>query len=90
MPSLLASSCLWFAHSWFALTIILSMGTLVLGYKDFGEGNFARAVWLGIQALVIALRLTITGHIDWFIYIPYIIGAAVLAGILNNRVKHGF
>lgn len=72
---------------WSGLLILPVIGTLCLAYKRFGQGNFARAVWLGLQALVIGLGLFLTGHLAWFLYVPYVIIAAVLAGALNNRVN---
>lgn len=69
---------------WAGLLVIPVIGTLILGYKRFGEGNLSRALWLLVQAAVIGLGMTITGHILWLIYVPYIIGAGVLGGLYKN------
>lgn len=71
---------------WCGLMVLPSMGTLTLGYKNFGQGNFARAIWLGLQALIIAAGLTLTHHLIWPVYAVYALIAAILAGILNNRL----
>lgn len=75
---------------WSGLLVTPVIGTLCLGYKNFGSGNFARAIWLGLQALVIGLGLAITGHLFPILYIPYIVIAAILCGIFNNRLPQIF
>ena len=67
---------------WAGLLILPVIGTLCLGY--FSGKNWGRGLWLFLQTLVIGLGLTITGHIFWFIYIPYIVLAGVLGGIYKN------
>ena len=69
---------------WAGLLVLPVIGTLVLGYKNFGTGNFSRAMWLFLQAVVIGLGLTITGHVAWYFYLPYIVGAGVLGGIYKD------
>ena len=69
---------------WAGLLVLPVIGTLVLGYKNFGTGNLSRALWLFLQAVVIGLGLTLTGHLSWFIYLPYIIGAGILGGLYRN------
>jgi len=67
---------------WAGLMVIPVMGTLCLGY--FGKGFLGRGAWLLLQALVIGLGLFLTHHIGWYFYIPYVIGAGVLGGLLYN------
>lgn len=67
---------------WAGLLVLPVIGTLCLGY--FNGKNWGRALWLFLQAIIIGLGLTLTGHIQWFIYIPYIIGAGILGGIYRN------
>lgn len=69
---------------WAGLLVLPVIGTLCLGYKNFGNGNLSRALWLFVQAVVIGLGLTITGHLAWAVYIPYIVFAGVLGGIYKN------
>ena len=85
MPVLLgvvASIC---CHTWWVgLMILPVMGTLCLGYSDFGTGNFARACWLCLQASIICFGVTVTGHLGWYFAIPYIVFAGVLGGLYKN------
>lgn len=91
MPFILAIAISVVTNIWYAgLLITPVIGTLCLGYKNFGIGNFSRAIWLGLQALAIGLGLAITGHFLILLYVPYIIIAAILAGIFNNRVPQIF
>lgn len=69
---------------WVGLLILPVIGTLCLGYKNFGDGNFSRACWLFVQALVIGLGLTITGHLFWGVYLGYIVGAGILGGLYKD------
>lgn len=85
MPFILGVCISIISHTWWlGLTILPVMGTLCLGYKNFGTGNFSRAMWLFVQAVVIGLGVTITGHLHWYFYVPYIIGAGVLGGVYKN------
>lgn len=69
---------------WAGLLILPVIGTLCLAYKNFGSGNFSRAVWLLIQAFIISLGLTLTGHILWYITLPYVVGAGILGGFYRT------
>lgn len=83
MPSVISVMVSFQTHTWYTGFMVLPvMGTLCLGY--FSGKNWGRALWLFLQAVVIGLGLTITGHISWVYYIPYIIGAGILGGIYKN------
>lgn len=91
MPFILAIMVSTATNTWWTgLMVLPVIVTLSLGYKNFGQHNFARALWLMVQAVVIGIGLTLTGHLNWFLFIPYCITAAVLAGILNNRLPQIF
>lgn len=67
---------------WAGLLVIPVIGTLCLGY--FSGANWGRGLWLFLQAFVIGIGLTITGHLLFYIFIPYAIGAGILGGIYKN------
>ena len=69
---------------WAGLLILPVIGTLCLAYKNFGTGNLSRALWLLVQALVISIGLTLTGHIFWYVSIGYVVGAGVWGGLYRN------
>lgn len=83
MPVVLAVTASFLTHIWWSGFLVLPViGTLCLGY--FSDKNWGRGLWLFLQAVMIGLGLTITGHIYWFIYVPYVIGAGILGGIYKN------
>jgi hypothetical protein len=98
MPSLLAAGIstitytfnpVW--YSWLVgLLVTPMMGTLSLGYANFGEGNFSRAVWLLVQAAIAGLFLVVIScffhaHLlVWWLYILYVLLAGVWGGIYKN------
>ena len=67
---------------WVGLMVLPTIGTLSLGYGK--AGNAGRGFWLFLQAFVIALGVTLTGHLSWFIFVPYVVIAGVLGGIYKN------
>lgn len=83
MPVLIGLSVAFFTHTWWCFFLPLpAMGTLCIGYS--GWGNFGRALWLGLQAVMLGLGLFLLNHIVWFFYVPYVIGACVLGGLYKN------
>lgn len=88
MVSVMAISVSYFSHIWWLGLILLpDMGLETLGYKNFGKGNFARALWLMVQSAALGIGLVLTAHLNVIIYAIWCIGAAVICGILNNRIK---
>lgn len=83
MPILLAVSVSIFLHIWWVGILILPViGTLVLGYKNFGKGNFSRGLWLFVQYALVGIGLCLTGHLAWYFYIPYCVLGGILGGSL--------
>ena len=67
---------------WIGLLVLPVIGTLVLGYKNFGSGKFSRGCWLFVQYVIVGLGLFLTGHLAWYFYFPY----AVLGGVLGGTL----
>ncbi len=67
---------------WLGLTSLPVMGTLCLGY--FGGKFWGRGLWLALQAAVLGLGPLVLGHLAWWLYAPYLVGALLLAGFLYN------
>lgn len=91
MPCVLGFGISLFSHCWWlGFTTLPLMGILCLGYgekslfyKYFTDAG-ARGMWLFLCAVVIGLGLIITGHIAYYIYIPYCIIAGILGATLRN------
>lgn len=70
---------------WLGLTTITMVGALCLGYKDYGsKDSVARALWLFVICTLAGLGPTVTGHLAWFIYLPYIIVAGFIGTLTRN------
>ena len=83
MPALIGITCAIVTHTWWVVFLPLPcMGTLCIGYSK--DGNLGRALWIGLQCLVLGLGLCIFGHLIWYFYLPYIIGGCVLGGLYRN------
>lgn len=67
---------------WLGFLVLPVIGTLTLGY--FSASNWGRALWLFLQSIAISLPLFIFNHIEWYFYIPYILGAGILGGFYKN------
>lgn len=83
MPIILGISCAYICHIWWVMFLTWpAIGTLSIGYSK--DGNFGRAIWLGIQAVALGLALTLLAHLTWWFFVPYVIGAFVLGGLYKN------
>jgi hypothetical protein len=83
MPLLIAISVSIITHVWWSGFMVLpTMGTLCIGYSK--DGNFGRALWIGLQCTVFGLGLAITNHFTIWLYLPYIIGGCILGGLYRN------
>jgi len=83
MPLLLAISASVITHVWWVGFMLLpAMGTLCIGYSK--DGNFGRALWIGLQCFVLGLGLFFTHHLAWYFYAPYVIFGCVLGGMYRN------
>ena len=83
MPFVLAIAVSIISRTWWlGIGVLLIIPTLCLGYKDFGKGNFSRGMWLFVQYVLCGLVMTITGHLSWYLYLPYCVLGGVLGGSL--------
>lgn len=67
---------------WIGIMLLPCIGTLSMGYSKYG--NFGRALWIGIQCLVLGIGLTLTHHVEIYFYIPYVIIGCVLGGLYRD------
>lgn len=67
---------------WLGVVCLPVIGTLCLGY--FKWGNLGRALWIGLQCLVLGLGLCLTGHLSYLLFVPYVVGGCVLGGLYKN------
>ena len=83
MPSLLCVSICIILHSWWLGVLVLpAMGTLCLGYGK--DGNFGRALWIGMQCVALGLGLVLFQHLLWWLFLPYVLLGCVLGGLYKN------
>ena len=83
MPSIIGVAFAFATHTWWVVFLPLpAMGTLCIGYGK--DGNFGRALWIGLQCVILGLGVTITGHLAWWLYAPYIVLGCVLGGLYRN------
>lgn len=88
MPIIITAGIFYITHSWWSFTSLSMIGALVMGYKTYGsKDSVARALWLFVICVVAWLGQVITGHLTWFIYVPYIIGAG-WAGTLTRNINN--
>jgi hypothetical protein len=53
-----------------------------LGYSTYGKSDgFDRAVWLMLIAVAAGLGPALTGHLSWFLYVPWCIVCAIWGGV---------
>jgi len=83
MPVIMAVGICIVLHSWWLGVLCLPMiAPLCMGYKDYGKSDgFDRAVWLLLICLVEGLGLAICHHLSLWLYIPWVILAAVWGGV---------
>jgi hypothetical protein len=83
MPTVLCVTTSILLHIWWIGFLILPViGTLVLGYKDFGSGNFSRGMWLFVQYFLVGIGLCLTRHLAWYFFAPYCVLGGILGGSL--------
>ena len=83
LPAVLGGTVGVITHNWYCVLLPLpAMGTLCLGY--FSGNNWGRALWVYVQAISLSVGLMIFGHLAWWIYIPYVLGAGILGGFYKN------
>lgn len=90
MPAILCCTML-FASRWclWAISSLSCMGVFCLGYGDksplrriFGNG-LGRGVWGFLAALTLSIWAVCTGHLAWYIFLPYL----ALNFTLENALK---
>lgn len=83
MPIMIGISFSIITHVWWVLFLTWpAIGTLSIGYSK--DGNFGRALWLGVQCAIMGIGLLLTHHIEWYLYFIYIIFGCVLGGLYRN------
>lgn len=90
MPLLLTATSFLLTHfEIYSLIMICSIGFLTLGYGEksplrhvFGNG-WGRGIWGLLVGLALSLPLFLTAHIQWYLFVAYI----VLSFTLENALK---
>lgn len=90
MPPILASACALFAQTFWAFTMLPVVAIYHLGYGEkslfrhiFGDG-WGRGVWGLLAGLCLSVGLLVTGHLDWYWFIPYLGLNFTLENALKN------
>ena len=83
MPLILAIGICIVLHSfWIGFLVLPMIAPLCMGYSVYGKSDgFDRAVWLLIICLAEGIGLAVLHHLSWFIFIPWVIIAAVWGGV---------
>ena len=83
MPVILGISTALITGVWWTGLLVLPMiAPICMGYKTYGPSDgFDRAVWLMLIVLAEGLGLSLTHHLSLFIYVPWVILAAIWGGI---------
>ena len=69
---------------WLGLLVLPMIGTLCLGYKDFGSSDgFGRGMWLFLIGITAGLGPALTHHLSWFVFVPY----CVICGIWGATTR---
>lgn len=83
IPILLGITVSLITHTWWlGLCCLPAIGTLSIGYSK--DGNFGRALWIGLQCFVLGLGVVLFQHLSVWFYVPYVIGGCVLGGLYRN------
>ena len=79
MPTILTLCCFYITHSYWSISMMLSIVFLSLGYGDnskfthfFGPA-WSRAIWGLFVGLSLSLWSILTGHIAWYWFVTYLI-----------------
>lgn len=90
MPTILSLTCLVALHTLLALTMLSTIGVFCLGYGEksplrhiFGNG-WGRGVWGLLAGTCLSLGLFLTGHLFWWIFLPYLALNFTLENALKN------
>ncbi len=90
LPSFLSLFACFLCHSFYELASLSVCGVFCLGYGEkaplrhiFGNG-WGRSVWGILAAICISLSMLLTGHLHWFLFVPYLILNFTLENALKN------
>lgn len=91
MPILIGGSLLWYTSwDWYALTSISAIGIFCLGYgvnsplrHCFGNG-WGRGIWGILSGICLSLGVFLTGHLYWFLFVPYLAVNFTFENALKN------
>ena len=86
LPVIYSLAVSFVSHTWWlGLTTLPMIGALVLGYKDYGKNDaVARALWLFVICVLAGFGPCVTGHLWWFVYVPYCIMAGFIGTLVRN------
>jgi hypothetical protein len=73
------------SHTWWLeLTVLPMIGTISLGYKDFGTSDaFDRGMWLFLIGITAGLGPALTHHLSWFVLVPF----CVICGVWGATTR---
>ena len=83
IPVLIGSAIfLDFHYKLCAVTPLLAIGVIVLGYKVYGSSDFwDRWLWLMDAEVLLWLGCFVLGHLSWMVYVPAVIISGVWGAI---------
>lgn len=86
MPIILGLGVSIVSHCWWlGLTVLPCIAPICLGYSAYGKSDgFDRAVWLMLIIIAEGLGSALTGHLSWFLYVPWVILSAVWGGVTRS------
>lgn len=91
MPIFLVLGISYASHAWWlGLTCLPVIGIFCTGYGEksvlwkYFNDFWTRFIWMFMAALVIAGGACATGHLHWYIYLPYCVISGFLGASLRN------
>lgn len=86
LPLIYSAGVSFVSHTWWlGLTTLPMIGAICMGYKYYGKNDaVARALWLFVICVITGLVPAITGHLSWFVYVPYIIASGFIGTLTRN------
>lgn len=86
LPVILGIGISLVTHTWWlGLTTLPSIGAICLGYRTFNLGDAGdRGMWLFLIAVILGAGPLLTGHIYWFLYVPW----CVICGVWGSTTRN--
>ena len=85
MPVILAVAFSVISHTlWLGLLVLPVIGTLCLGYFKIKNQFLSRGLWLALQSFMIGIGACVTGHFEWYLFVPSVILAFIAGGLLYD------